>query len=98
MRNLPAAVEAAPVEVPSLRSALAVPSMVAALGLDAFVGIENHGRGGNADSDEQHLASPVWWEADTTRLRTVTGPIDIGERSVAYRPRAPTARQHTLRR
>ncbi|NUR70523.1 MAG: hypothetical protein HOU81_06865 [Hamadaea sp.] len=47
-------------DVPSYSAAL--PSMLRALGLDAFVGIENHHRGGNADSDAQHLASPVMWE------------------------------------
>ncbi|WP_345638458.1 glycoside hydrolase family 38 N-terminal domain-containing protein [Rugosimonospora acidiphila] len=47
-------------DVPSYSAAL--PSMLAALGIEAFVGIENHHRGGNADSDEQHLKSPVRWE------------------------------------
>jgi hypothetical protein len=47
-------------DVPSYSAAL--PSMLAALGVDAFVGIENHHRGGNADSDLQHLVSPVRWE------------------------------------
>ncbi|SDD70422.1 hypothetical protein [Glycomyces harbinensis] len=47
-------------DVPSYSAA--VPSMLRALGIDAFVGIENHHRGGNADSDLQHLASPVMWE------------------------------------
>ncbi|RZT79008.1 glycosyl hydrolase family 38 [Micromonospora violae] len=47
-------------DVPSYSSAL--PSMLSALGVSAFVGIENHHRGGNADSDEQHMVSPVMWE------------------------------------
>ncbi|WP_165521873.1 hypothetical protein [Micromonospora zingiberis] len=47
-------------DVPSYSSAL--PSILRALGIEAFVGIENHHRGGNADSDTQHLASPVMWE------------------------------------
>lgn len=47
-------------DVPSYSAA--VPSILRALGIDAFVGIENHHRGGNADSDTQHLASPVQWE------------------------------------
>ena len=47
-------------DVPSYSAAL--PSILRALGIDAFVGIENHHRGGNADSDAQHLASPVRWE------------------------------------
>ncbi|MFK3983780.1 hypothetical protein ACI2K4_25800 [Micromonospora sp. NPDC050397] len=49
----------------------AVPSMLRALGIDDFVGIENHHRGGNADSDQQHLASPVMWEGvDGERVLT----------------------------
>ncbi len=47
-------------DVPSYSAAL--PSILRSLGLDAFVGIENHHRGGNADTDAQHLASPVLWE------------------------------------
>lgn len=47
-------------DVPSY--SVALPSILRALGLDSFVGIANHGRGGNADSDEQHLLSPVRWE------------------------------------
>ncbi|PZG00742.1 hypothetical protein [Micromonospora endophytica] len=56
-------------DVPSYSAA--VPSMLRALGIDAFVGIENHHRGGNADSDLQHLASPVLWEGvDGARVLT----------------------------
>ncbi|MEO3744067.1 hypothetical protein [Plantactinospora sp. B5E13] len=56
-------------DVPSYSAA--VPSMLRALGIDAFVGIENHHRGGNADSDAQHLASPVMWEGtDGSRVLT----------------------------
>ncbi|MGN9909204.1 hypothetical protein ACTMTJ_16800 [Phytohabitans sp. LJ34] len=56
-------------DVPSYSAAL--PSMLCALGVDAFVGIENHHRGGNADSDAQHLASPVQWEGvDGSRVLT----------------------------
>lgn len=47
-------------DVPSYSAAL--PSILRDLGIDGFVGIENHHRGGNADSDLQHLASPVLWE------------------------------------
>lgn len=39
----------------------AVPSVLAAAGIDGFMGIINHMRGGNADSDELHLRSPVRW-------------------------------------
>lgn len=39
----------------------AVPSVLAAAGIPAFLGIANHTRGGNADSDELHLASPLRW-------------------------------------
>lgn len=56
-------------DVPSYSAA--VPSMLRALGIDAFVGIENHHRGGGADSDLQHLASPVMWEGiDGSRVLT----------------------------
>ncbi|MCP2329428.1 hypothetical protein HDA40_007935 [Hamadaea flava] len=56
-------------DVPSYSAA--VPSMLRALGIDAFVGIENHHRGGNADSDAQHLASPVLWQGvDGSRVLT----------------------------
>ncbi|WP_183091444.1 hypothetical protein [Streptomyces radicis] len=47
-------------DVPSYSSAL--PAILTALGITAFVGIENHSRGANADSDAQHLASPVRWQ------------------------------------
>lgn len=39
----------------------AIPSILASAGIDSFMGISNHTRGGNADSDELHLASPVVW-------------------------------------
>ncbi|MFG1707800.1 hypothetical protein ACFLIM_31800 [Nonomuraea sp. M3C6] len=56
-------------DVPSYSAA--VPSILGALGIDGFVGIENHHRGGNADSDLQHLLSPVMWEGvDGTRVLT----------------------------
>ncbi|NUT34296.1 MAG: hypothetical protein HOV79_14605 [Hamadaea sp.] len=56
-------------DVPSYSAA--IPSILRALGVDAFVGIENHHRGGNADSDAQHLASPVLWEGvDGSRVLT----------------------------
>ncbi|WP_425826574.1 hypothetical protein [Streptomyces fractus] len=56
-------------DVPSYSAAL--PSILKALGIDAFIGIENHHRGGNADSDAQHLASPVLWEGvDGSRVLT----------------------------
>ncbi|MEN3614344.1 hypothetical protein AAH979_32970 [Plantactinospora sp. ZYX-F-223] len=56
-------------DVPSYSAAL--PSILTALRIDAFVGIENHHRGGNAESDEQHLASPVMWEGvDGSRVLT----------------------------
>lgn len=47
-------------DVPSYSAAM--PSIVAALGLQAFVGIANHTRGGNLDSDVLHLQSPLRWE------------------------------------
>lgn len=40
-------------DVPSYTSAL--PSILVAAGIDSFVGISNHTRGGNADSDALHL-------------------------------------------
>jgi len=47
-------------DVPSYSTAM--PSIVAALGLEAFVGIANHTRGGNLDSDDLHLRSPLRWQ------------------------------------
>ncbi|WP_181727410.1 polysaccharide lyase family protein [Streptomyces sp. PT12] len=47
-------------DVPSYSSAL--PAVLTSLGITAFVGIENHSRGANADSDAQHLATPVRWQ------------------------------------
>lgn len=47
-------------DVPSYTTAM--PSIIAALGLDTFVGIANHTRGGNVDSDTLHLELPVRWE------------------------------------
>ncbi len=46
-------------DVPSYSSAL--PSILAAEGIDSFLAMSNHTRGGNADSDELHLLSPVRW-------------------------------------
>lgn len=39
----------------------AVPSVLASAGIDGFMGISNHTRGGNADSDTLHMLSPVRW-------------------------------------
>lgn len=47
-------------DVPSYSAAL--PGVLTQLGLDAFVGIENHGRAATADSDLAHLLSPVRWQ------------------------------------
>jgi len=47
-------------DVPSYSGS--IPAIVRGLGLDAFVGIENHGRAATADSDLAHLLSPVQWE------------------------------------
>ncbi len=47
-------------DVPSYSQAL--PSILAAAGIDGFMGIANHTRGGNAESDTLHLLSPVRWE------------------------------------
>jgi len=47
-------------DVPSYSQA--VPSMLRALGLKRFMGITNHGRAGNEDSDALHLLSPFQWE------------------------------------
>ncbi len=56
-------------DVPSY--SMAIPSVLRALGIDCFVGIENHGRGANQDSDLQHELSPVWWEGpDGSRVLT----------------------------
>ncbi|SOD59171.1 Glycosyl hydrolases family 38 N-terminal domain-containing protein [Streptomyces zhaozhouensis] len=56
-------------DVPSYSAAL--PGVLAELGLDGFVGIMNHARGGNADSDLLHLDSPFLWEGvDGTRVLT----------------------------
>lgn len=40
----------------------AIPSVLTAAGIPAFMGMANHTRGGNADSDQLHLQSPVRWE------------------------------------
>ena len=56
-------------DVPSYSKA--IPSVVAAMGLDAFVGIQNHGRAATADSDDLHLQSPFVWEGpDGARILT----------------------------
>lgn len=47
-------------DVPSYPTAM--PSIVAALGLDTFFGIANHTRGGSDDGDALQLLSPVRWE------------------------------------
>lgn len=39
----------------------AIPSVLAAAGIETFMGLANHTRGGNADSDTLHLSSPVRW-------------------------------------
>ncbi|MHB8717580.1 MAG: glycoside hydrolase family 38 N-terminal domain-containing protein [Candidatus Dormibacteria bacterium] len=46
-------------DVPSYSSAL--PSTLSACGVSTFVGIQNHTRGGNRDSDVLHLSSPFRW-------------------------------------
>jgi hypothetical protein len=46
-------------DVPSYSAS--VPSILVHSGIDTFVGISNHTRGGNADSDVLHLISPVKW-------------------------------------
>jgi hypothetical protein len=46
-------------DVPSYPASM--PSILSAAGIDAFMGISNHTRGGNADSDALHLLSPVRW-------------------------------------
>lgn len=47
-------------DVPSYTGAL--PGMLRDMGIDAFLGIQNHTRGANADSDTLHLDSPVRWQ------------------------------------
>lgn len=46
-------------DVPSYSGAL--PTVLRAMGIDAFLGIQNHGRAANDDSDELHLRSPFRW-------------------------------------
>ncbi len=56
-------------DVPSYSSSL--PSILAPLGIDAFLGIQNHGRAGNEDSDAMHMQSPFLWEGpDGARVLT----------------------------
>ncbi|WP_433892663.1 hypothetical protein [Streptomyces sp. CA-111067] len=56
-------------DVPSYTAAM--PSLLAALGIDGFAGIANHARGANSDSDTAHLLSPVMWEGvDGERVLT----------------------------
>lgn len=45
----------------------AIPATLRELGLDGFLGIANHTRGANQDSDELHLASPMRWEGPDGR-------------------------------
>lgn len=40
----------------------AIPSVLANLGVDGFVGMSNHGRAATDTSDELHLRSPVRWQ------------------------------------
>jgi alpha-mannosidase len=47
-------------DVPSYSASL--PSMLGALDVDWFLGIQNHTRGGNANSDDLHLRSPFRWQ------------------------------------
>lgn len=47
-------------DVPSYSGSL--PGILNSLGIDAFMGIANHIRGGNAESDELHLKSPLVWQ------------------------------------
>lgn len=47
-------------DVPSYSGAL--PTVLRAMGIDAFLGIQNHGRAATEDSDELHLRSPFQWE------------------------------------
>ncbi len=82
-------------DVPSYSAA--VPSMLAALGIDAFVGIENHHRGGNADSDLQHLASPVQWEGvDGSRVLTHFSDTYSQLRFMAGDPQTVAGGAHAL--
>ena len=82
-------------DVPSYSAA--VPSMLTALGIDAFVGIENHHRGGNADSDLQHLASPVQWEGvDGSRVLTHFSDTYSQLRFMAGDPQTVAGGAHAL--
>ncbi|PZF82110.1 hypothetical protein [Jiangella anatolica] len=82
-------------DVPSYSAA--VPSMLRALGIDAFVGIENHHRGGNADSDVQHLASPVQWEGvDGSRVLTHFSDTYSQLRFMAGDPQTVAGGAHAL--
>jgi alpha-mannosidase len=47
-------------DVPSYSHAM--PSLLRAAGIDAFLGIQNHTRGGNADSDSVNHNAPYVWE------------------------------------
>ena len=46
-------------DVPSYSGAM--PTVLRAMGIDAFLGIQNHGRAANDESDELHLSSPFRW-------------------------------------
>lgn len=82
-------------DVPSYSAA--VPSMLTALGIDAFVGIENHHRGGNADSDLQHLVSPVQWEGvDGARVLTHFSDTYSQLRFMAGDPQTVAGGAHAL--
>lgn len=52
-------------DVPTYSRSIA--SVLADLGIDAFVGMSNHGRAATDTSDELHLLSPVRWEGPDGR-------------------------------
>lgn len=82
-------------DVPSYSAA--VPSMLAALGIDAFVGIENHHRGGNADTDTQHLLSPMMWEGvDGSRVLAHFSDTYSQLRFMAADPQTIAGAAHSL--
>ncbi|GAA5038229.1 hypothetical protein HNP84_003297 [Thermocatellispora tengchongensis] len=82
-------------DVPSYSAA--IPSILGALGVEGFVGIQNHHRGANADSDLQHLLSPVMWEGvDGTRVLTHFSDTYSQLRFMAGDPQSVEGGAHAL--
>lgn len=84
-------------DVPSYTHA--IPSLLKAAGIDAFLGIQNHTRGGNADSDAVHFSSPYMWEGpDGAEVLTFFSDCYNQLRFLAADPPTTTGLAETLPR